>query len=253
MEKLNYWANFIKIYKNWFELIKNRLFKVNSTKTLLRNGYQICSSDTSPLSVVMDETFILQRYNPGFLKIEKDDVVVDIGAHIGDFSIFANIQNASYVYAIEPDPDTYKLLIKNINLNNIKNIISLNKAVTDKVQNIKFYKANNDGGNSIYKRSKNQKPTIVESTTIDQIMKKYDLDKIDFLKIDCEGSEGLIFKTISNQTLKKINKISMEYHNNFSVLNSNEIKNILIKSGFEVKVFELDKNFGYIYAFQSLR
>lgn len=251
MHKLRYWFKFILTYRNWYKLIINRLSNVNSTEIILRNGYKIKGLKNTPLSVVMDETFILKIYTPKNMGIKNEDIVIDIGAHVGDFSLFSVLNGAKEVYAYEPDPNTYALLVNNIKLNNIKNIIPINFAVTDKVGRQKLYMNQNDGGNSIYDVSRNNNFIYVKTTTIEQIIKNNKLNRIDFLKIDCEGSEGLIFKNIKLNTLRKINKISMEYHNNVSVMNHTEIIQKLRQAGFIVKIFKPSNNFGYIYAIQN--
>lgn len=251
MNRLRYWFNFIGTYKNWFRLVINRLNKINSKEIILRNGYKIEGSKNTPLSVVMDETFVLKRYTPKFLNIKKNEIVVDIGSHIGDFSIFSNLLGASKVYAYEPDPDTFKLLKNNIFNNHIKNIKAINLAVTNKIDKQNFYKSLEDGGNSIYDILHTNNSILIKTTTIDEIMRNKKLKRIDFLKIDCEGSEGLIFKSISIKTLKTINKISMEYHDNVSSMNHIQIIKKLKLAGFKTKLLKTGNKFGYIYAFHS--
>lgn len=249
MNRLIYWLKFILLYKNWLELIINRCMKVNSRIIMLRNNLKLLGSSITPLTVVVDETFILERYTPNFLKINKGDIVVDIGAHIGSFSIFASLQNAQQIYAYEPDRSTYDILEKNILNNNIKNIKAINVAITDKIGKAKFFLSENNGGSSIF-NNKNGKLIDVQSIKLDDIFKQNKINKIDFLKIDCEGSEGLIFMSTKDKTWNKINKISLEYHNNVSPLNNNQLIKILEGNNFKTKYYKTSKDFGYIYGWK---
>ena len=249
-EKVIYWIRFFILYKNWLTLIANRIKKVNSKEVILRNGFKIIASRDSPLTVVMDETFILDRYTPKFLTIKNGDVVVDIGAHIGDFSIFASLNSAKNIFSYEPDPNTFKLLKQNINSNNIKNIKYINLAVSDKNGECNFYINKIDGGSSFFRTTDSPKNIKVKSITLADIFTQNKISTIDFLKIDCEGSEGLIFKKATKNTLDRINQISLEYHNNVSILKSKKIMEILRKNDFKTKELKLDTNFGYIYAWK---
>ncbi|EKE06136.1 MAG: methyltransferase FkbM family [uncultured bacterium] len=252
MDRLNYWFNFVKVYKNWLQIIILRIFGKNITKVILRNGIVIKGSSSTSLGVVMDETFVLKRYTPKFLNIKRGEIVVDIGSHVGDFSILSALQGASKVYAYEPDPNTFLILKNNIISNNLQNIKIINLAVIDKVGSQSFFQNQDDGGNSIYDILRTNKSILVKTTTIDEIMISQKLERIDFLKIDCEGSEGLIFKSIPIKTLKKINKISMEYHDNVSELNHMQIIKKLESAGFKTKLLKTGNQLGYIYAIQKL-
>lgn len=249
-KRLIYWLRFFILYKNWLNLVINRIKKINSNKIILRNGYLLKASANSPLSIVVDETFILNRYTPKFIKIKKGDIVVDIGAHVGDFSIYASIQNAKKIIAYEPDPISYNDLLSNIKNNSIKNIKPVNLAITNKKNSINFYTNKINGGNSIYKTKLLNKIIRIKSIKLEDIFTQNKIDKIDFLKIDCEGSEGLIFKSTKSIIWNKINKISLEYHNNVSILKSSELIEILVRNKFKISELKLDKNFGYIYAWK---
>src|SRR3989338_3323566 len=64
---------------------------------------------------------------------KKDDVVIDVGAHIGIFALNASlIVPKGKVYAIEPCRSTYNLLRRNIKLNELENIVTFNFALSDK-------------------------------------------------------------------------------------------------------------------------
>ena len=249
-EKINYWFRFVILYKNWLDLVINRIRKINSNIIILRNGYILKASTNSPLSIVTDEIFILNRYTPKFMKIKSGDLVVDIGAHIGDFSIFSSVNKASIVYAYEPDPISYNDFLKNIKNNNIYNIKPLNLAVTNKNGLLNFYTNKINGGNSLYKTELQSKLIKIKSIKLQDVFIYNKIDRIDFLKIDCEGSEGLIFKKISKKLLNKINKISLEYHNNVSELNDRQLIKIFKTNNFKTIHKKISKDFGYIYAWR---
>ena len=95
--------------------------------------------------------------------------------------------------------------------------------------------------------------TNVLTINIEKLFDLFNINHIDYLKLDCEGGEQDIFKTIENTTLKKIKKISLEFH---SVEIKNQITEKLIENGFEITkefflhfsnsvgvIFAINKNF----------
>jgi len=73
-------------------------------------------------------TFIVGEYD--FLKLSKDDVVLDAGAFIGDFTIKV-ARKVKEVVAVEPLPWAFKILKKNVEMNELKNVTLVNKALWD--------------------------------------------------------------------------------------------------------------------------
>jgi hypothetical protein len=65
-----------------------------------------------------------------YMKISRSNIIIDVGAHIGIFTLYA-AKRGKRVIAIEPVPSNYKWLHVNIRLNNIKNVIPLNIALSD--------------------------------------------------------------------------------------------------------------------------
>lgn len=148
---------------------------------------------------------ILDRCYENFNEIKKSDIVIDVGASIGDFSILAS-QKAKKVYAIEMNKELIKLINKNIYINNAKGIKIINERMT----------------------------------SLNSLFKRYKINHCDFLKIDCEGSEYEILKNTSSETLKKIKYIAFEIHlfDNKMKKNYLWLKKILLKNKFVLR--ELD-------------
>lgn len=250
-KRFEYWKLFFLSYKNWGELLIGRVFKTHVEKIRLRNGLKILGRDISPLSVMVDEIFLLQKYTPDNFDIKKGDIVVDIGANVGVFSLLAASRGASHIYSYEPDIESFKMIKKNAEINKFKKISAKNSAVTDKKGSVKLYLKYEDGGNTVTPNNQERESLPFQTITslkLEDIFKNQKIEKIDFLKIDCEGSEGLIVKSTSKNVWEKIGKIAMEYHDNASILSHSEISKILKKTGFDVAVKEDGNGFGYLYA-----
>jgi len=162
------------------------------------------------------ETWKKKMYNPRGFEINKGDIIVDIGGNIGAFSIYAAVKaKEGKVFAYEPSPENFKRLEKNIRLNRLTNVFPFMKAVDGKAGKNKLYLSKwNFGGHSLFDLPVMNEPESVdvECVTLKGIFVQNNLPKIDFLKIDCEGGEYGILLSTPPEYLRKIGKISMEYH-----------------------------------------
>ncbi|MFC1722302.1 FkbM family methyltransferase [Patescibacteria group bacterium] len=124
--------------------------------------------------------------------IKRGQVVLDIGANIGYYSlIFAKlVGDKGKVYAFEPDPINFQILKRNVTLNSYTNIKLINKAVMDKERTINFYlHPTNKGAHKIFRDSKEDKLIKVDTITLDDYFSKNKI-KVDFIKFDIQGAEG---------------------------------------------------------------
>jgi len=146
--------------------------------------------------------------------IVSGDIVVDVGACIGEFTLIA-AKRASKVIAIEPEPTNFKLLSENVARLKLANIILVNKALSNYIGKAKLFIAINPLSHTLHPEatlSHKYKVVEVEVTTLDKLMEDLGIDRVDFVKIDAEGSEIEILEG-AIETLKKARKIVIEYHN----------------------------------------
>lgn len=145
---------------------------------------------------------IMQGYF-GKYNLKKGDIILDCGAYVGCFSIIASklVGEKGKVISFEPDATSYRKLLANIELNKIKNIVAINKGLMSKEGQEKFY-ARTSRGSSFVFENEFQKTKNIDVTTIDTIVKEFDLKKIDFIKMDVEGAELFVLegakKTLQN-------------------------------------------------------
>ena len=143
--------------------------------------------------------------------IPEDAIVLDIGAHVGGFSImFGSCVPKGKVLAFEPNPKTYEVLVQNSKNNPSYNIIPYNHAATQETKPYTFYYSDPEvygngmnGGNfdAIDRKDevKQFHSTPVEVSGVNVynfLLENYkdELDKIKFIKIDTEGYEYSILK-----------------------------------------------------------
>lgn len=175
--------------------------------------------DTRDLSI-SPHILIDRQWEPVITKffrrsIKKGYTVVEIGSNIGYFTTIAAKQAGSKgkVFAFEANPHVYSICKNNIELNGLSSIIKLkNIAITDKEGSLIFQKFTRHQGNStivsadlLPEYSDEIEQITVPTDSLDQLLPA---EKIDFIKIDAEGSERLIFsgmeKLIRNNDQVKI-------------------------------------------------
>ena len=142
-----------------------------------------------------------EKYETELFKklIKPGQVVVDIGANIGYYTLIASrlAGEAGRVYAFEPGPESFKLLLKNIRINNCANIIPVLKAVADRSAKTKLYLHNIDYC-TVSLAEDNIRPLKgysidTETVALDEFFVDTAKEqKIDVIKTDAEGAEGLI-------------------------------------------------------------
>lgn len=130
--------------------------------------------------------------------LNYNDIFIDLGSNIGVYSLVAAKKNSTgKVISIEADPYNYQKLIKNINLNNFRNVIAINKGVSDKPEILEFYinTTGNRGGSSFKPNNfANKEKILVQCDTLLNILKSFNILNIDFLKLDIEGFEYKVLK-----------------------------------------------------------
>lgn len=142
--------------------------------------------------------------------VKKGDIIFDIGAHHGFYTIILALWtgNGGKVIAFEPSVHNFKILQKNIEMNNLHNVILINKAVGSRDEKVSI--------------SDNSNATLVIKAPFLQEIEMTFLDKYlnyapNFIKIDVEGYETEVL-TGAQKILENKPKIDLELH-------INELKN----------------------------
>ena len=203
IQNLDNWYIFPLLY---FSLIKKE-YVWFITKSGIKIKIRSNSTDLDTFSLI----WLLKEYNKHGFKIDKNDVVIDIGAHIGIFSIYASqfCKNGK-ILCYEPSTENYELLQCNISQNHLKNIFPNNFAVSHNNDFVTLYINPDNTAHSIY--GSTSKSIQVKSRTLQNIFDSNKLEICDYLKLDCEGAEYEIIESLPIEYIKKIKQIYIEYH-----------------------------------------
>ena len=174
----------------------------------------------------IQEVLIGQEYKYLF----NYDTVVDLGCNIGTFSLWI-YPYAKKIYAVEPNPKAYDLLVKTIADNKLDKIIPVKIAITGSDGD--RFLINTDDEHKDYGSGEiNDKEGVkVKGMQLNTFMAEYKIDYIDLLKVDIEKSEKELFESEGFKNVaSKIGTIIGEYHNedikNFS---SSSLSNVGFK------------------------
>lgn len=126
-------------------------------------------------------------------EIKPGDVVFDCGAYCGTTAYFFSkmVGETGMVYAFEPDDKNYAMLLKNIELHNLKNVIPVKKGLWSKTGVLEFNQEGNLGGaiEEITKRPFNKNVTTIDTMSLKDAYEQFQLSKLNFVKMDIEGAE----------------------------------------------------------------
>jgi FkbM family methyltransferase len=166
-----------------YERLKSNYAIVQNHKMFLDSKDSLCLSING----------IYEEFETKLIKkeVKEGDIVLDIGANIGYYTlIFAKLVGKNgKVFAFEPDPTNFSLLKKNVEINEYKNVVLIQKAVSDKSEKLDLYLSDdNPGDHRIYDSGDSRKTIEIESIKLDEYFKN-DNQIIDFVKMDIQGSE----------------------------------------------------------------
>jgi FkbM family methyltransferase len=159
------------------------------------------------------ESHIVGRFTP-----KEGDTVIDIGAHIGRYTITSSKQvgKTGKVVAIEADPDNFQLLKRNIVLNNLTNVLPLNYAVFSTRTRMKLYEQSASAKyNSLMlaRAAKTKNYVEVNADTLDSILKQNGINQVNWIKIDVEGAEYEVLKGSTEMLSSENVSLLVEIHN----------------------------------------
>ena len=191
---------------------------------------------------------------PGF-GLTDSDVVVDIGANVGLFALWAAPQvPQGCVICIEPTPaiDCLELSLMPNKLTNIRiRRCAIGKAKS-KIQLVDYPSLRVMNHSAAFPLPRMLRfirwillrpscpPQKIECPcySLDEILCDENVARINFLKVDCEGGEFEMFEHCSDAALQRVDRMVVEFHEYHAVHNHRQIVNRLITNGFTVEVLK---------------
>lgn len=201
------------------------------------------------------ETFLDRFYEKYGTEIGDGWKIVDIGAGIGEFTIFALLGHPkNFVYAFEPYPQSFNLIKNNLTANGIANAQVFPEAIGAETGTLVL---DLSSGEPLQMRSFKPDPASIRREVLDvhnfsleDAFNRLGLERCDLLKLDCEGAEYDILFNTSTSILGRIERLVMEYHNFVIAYSHQDMVEFLRNMGFKVRIYPnvVHSNLGYLYA-----
>ena len=233
------------------DLILKKTYRFNTTQFNIK-------LKSNPYDVTY-HPFITFLYNNKFkslCNLNENDVVYDLGANIGAFSLFCSNQDVRKIYSFEPNKNIFDYLKYNCE-KYCNNVTLFKKAISNDFKRVSF--GNNEGtldvGSVACSIVDNGGMDVVSAINLETFAYINDLELPTFLKVDIEGSEYNFFESITNDFIKNCHTIFLEFHNRDERLN--KIIDRLTKLNYKMSFYEdsdyvLKQSMGTIFFIKQL-
>jgi len=163
---------------------------------------------------VFQQVCVFGQYNIKPTQLENVETIVDLGANIGLSAVyFKNKYPNATVIAVEAEKSNYEVLVKNVI--GLPDVHPLHNAIWSHNKNLGIHSTGYGEYGFIVNENEENEVESVKAITMDDIIEKYQLKKIDILKIDIEGSEKELFSGNFQSWLPKVRCIVIELHDWF--------------------------------------
>lgn len=180
----------------------------------------ICDTVGSQSAPWITDELNHDSYGISRIPFAPDDTVVDVGAHVGLFSLsLALLHPEIRVIAYEPDPVNFRNLEENVSRRAPKNLTIVNAAVTADGRPFELATppTNTGGAGGFYAYTEGYRRSCTRSVTLDQLFAEHGVERCRLLKMDCEGAEHEILPT--TKILDRVEWFSGEFHVNAALEN----------------------------------
>jgi FkbM family methyltransferase len=264
MSSFSEYVTLSKHIKNWPVYFKRKLINKHAPVQFITKGVPVTFEVPRELYGVFKEIFLQDFYKVDNLVkfIPENAVVVDVGANAGYFSMFilSKIKGAK-IYAFEPVDKNFNLFNKNKSFNQklVGQLHLFKKALTGSVTGkIDFFVDNSENNNSvigsIYGDFSRDNNAVQQSDAISLIdfMKSENINRIDLLKLDCEGSEYPILYETPASVWNNINTLAIEVHDmDDEKRNLNELDRYLKSLNYKTSFFKTENNCSSLLAWKN--
>lgn len=250
MKDFLYWQFVILVtFANFFTIYLSKITKKVPVylKTWSGAYFKVFNLNSNLATII--EVWFDQVYKfPVDLLEKANPVVIDIGANIGAFSVFAWLKlKEPTIFAYEPEKNNFQLLAENVKLNNLTEVKIFKQAVYgQKGKRDLFLAGDSSGKNSIELKQSYGVSQEIDCITLEDIFKDNKIVKCDYLKIDCEGSEYELLLNTPKEVFYSITRIVLEYHQ-VDRFTSDDLINLFLSVGYFIEVFDRQKGMIVVY------
>ncbi len=187
---------------------------------------------------VVKETCLDGVYDVLANDLPEEAVIVDVGAGLGDFAVHAALRSPrARIVAVEPHPGSFRLLEENLAANGVTNVRALPVALTETAAaTVPLDVGAREPALFTTTAPRVSRAVDVPNRTLAALLEHCGLERVDLLKLDCEGAEFGILLEASGETLRRIERIVLEWHEGVTQWNAADLAGRLESAGFVVSL-----------------
>lgn len=222
----------------------------NARKVVLKSGESFLVFSLMDVWV-LKETLLDRQYELAGVPLQDGWTIVDIGAALGDYSVWAARQTPhGRLIAVEPYSPCVLLLRANLKNNAVKNVDVFSGALAAKSGTARLNVQGEVVQNSIAIEGKNPRSVEVQTLRLEDLFSLFSVQRCDYLKMDCEGGEYEILFSASKATLALIDRICMEIHDDLTVHSHSDMIEFLVNNGYQTRLTPnpVHQHLAYLYA-----
>ncbi len=213
-------------------------------------AYRKGTTDEDVLEDSFDNDIFLRglpAYQP-----RSTDVIVDVGAHIGTFSLLAaSLAPAGKVYAVEASRDTFNFLRINAALNQKLPLVPVHVALSDQDGSVTLHHDTGNWGHSIVKQLSAVSETV-PCQSLNTFFAQHAIERCALVKFNCEGAEFPILHSATAETLRRIHRMLILYHCDLWEQSSElDLMRFLETHGFTCEITNKSAHRGWMHAVRA--
>ena len=238
------------LLENWPRYLFNYLSRGRRpAEYKFRSGYRMLDV-SGTLAGTIAVVFVRREY--GMMKEFR--TIIDIGANMGSFTLYAAEHcPGARIYCYEPEPRNFECLRQNISINALENrVVAIQSAVASTSGRREMAMALSPLHSLVTLDGADERQ-FVNCMTLADIFSKWALERVDLLKMNCEGAEYEILGSCAREHLDRIRNIRLEYHVlDAETNNSGSLCRLLENRGFRIERLTRYKGeSGFIWAGRS--
>ena len=219
-----------------------------------QNNLRLDYAPNADSLAVLREVFYDRAY-ADYFPFYEEAAVLDVGAHKGFFALFAaqHLAPSARIVALEPAAETYRVLQANLHANDVQNVTAVNVGLAAEGGTATL-RGDRSWNASLSEPASAEPGQTVRVQTLRDVLDAHALDRVDFLKLDCEGAEYPVLFGADVPTLERVRTLSMEFHDTGEARWTGlSLTRLLRRHGFRIARFRhapsgLNRNYGRIIA-----
>jgi len=234
-----------------FDPPMRELFRHWIWRSRTRTGVEVALRPFTADLHILHEIWDFHVYDPPAIQSIRPRIILDVGAHIGLYSLYAATAfHPERIIAVEPEPGNFQLLVRNLQLNNLRNVVAIEAALVGHTREVSLFQSmSNSGGHSIVRESGHS--IMVRGLSTHDLFEAVAVDRVDFMKMDCEGAEFEILLNTPEASIERISQMVFEY--NLDAYGPEGLQRIITRlmgCGLVVEVLPSSQYEGIVFAYR---